>query len=236
MIEVDFFKAYPQMSIEAKFTFERGFNFIVGPSGCGKSTTLSVVAGLIKPERGLVRCCEEVFLDTDKGIFLPPQKRRIGVVFQEHTLMPHLTVEGNIRFALGKVKDRKIDADEIVDRFGLRGLENRYPHELSGGQKQRVAVLMALAFEPRALLMDEPFSSLDFDTKMEIMEFLKSLHADIPIVIVSHDPLEAITLADRVYVMREGKVVASGGKDILRDLLRDSYRKFVEAFEGLSHK
>ena len=224
MIEVSFSKRYTNLDIEVSLRLERGFNFILGPSGCGKTTTVRVIAGLLKPDEGFVKCCEEVFLDTDKGIFLPPQRRRVGVVFQDHTLMPHLTVKDNINFALGKVRNKSLDAGELISRFGLSGLEDKHPHQLSGGQRQRVAVVMALAFNPRALLMDEPFSSLDFERKIEIIEFLKDLELDIPVVVVSHDLIEALLLADKVFFMESGRVVKSGGRELLSDALNKIYK------------
>ncbi len=223
MIEVSFTQRYPKIKIEVSLSLQRGFNFILGPSGCGKTTVIKTVSGLLKPDEGLVKCCDEVFLDTRKGIFLPPQRRRIGVVFQEHGLLPHLKVRENLSFAIGKVRQVRFRPEELLERFGLKGLENRYPDELSGGQKQRVAVVMALAFNPRALLMDEPFSSLDVDTKLEIIEFLKELELNIPVLVVSHDPVEALLLADRVFIMKEGRIIRQGGKEVLGELLDKLY-------------
>ncbi|GAB6065867.1 ABC transporter ATP-binding protein [Aquifex pyrophilus] len=217
MIKLYFKKSFPSLTVEASFNFVKGFNVILGPSGCGKTTTLRVMCGLLRPERGYMLCCEEVFMDLEKGIFLPPQKRRLGVVFQEHNLFPHMTVKENIEFALKKAQKREFTAEELLERFNLKGYENKYPHELSGGQKQRVAVIRALAYNPRAFLMDEPFSSLDFRTKVEVMDFVKSVQFGRPVVIITHDPFEALYVGERFFLMDKGKVVAEGGKEIVRE-------------------
>ncbi len=215
-IELSFSKSFGDFEIDVRFEFVRGINVILGPSGCGKTTTLRVMCGLERADRGYMRCCSEVFFDTDKGIFLPPQRRRMGIVFQEENLLPHLTVIQNVEFALRK-SSRRSDAKELLRRFGLEGLEDKYPHELSGGQRQRVAIVRAIAYGPRALLMDEPFSSLDFRRKLSIIEFIKSLDLNVPVVVVTHDPLETLLLADRVFLMEGGRKVAEGGRELVTE-------------------
>ncbi len=217
-IHLTFRKVFPGATIEGEFVFERGFNLILGPSGAGKTTVLRVISGLEKPEDGHMTCCGEVYMDTKKGVFLPPQKRRIGIVFQDHNLLPHLTVRENIEFALRK-SEGSLSVEDLMERFGIRGLEDRYPHQISGGERQRVAIIRALAYRPRALVMDEPFSSLDFDTKFRIIEFLKSLDLNIPVVLVTHDPFEAYMLAGRVFVMDRGRKVKEGGREIVEEIL-----------------
>ncbi len=218
-IELSFLKSYGTFSVEAEFSFGIGINVILGPSGCGKTTTLRVMCGLERPEKGFMRCCNEIFFDTGKGIFLPPQKRRIGIVFQEDNLLPRLTVRENIEFA-AKKSGRRFEVEDLIERFGIGKLQNRYPAELSGGERQRVAIIRAIAYGPRALLMDEPFASLDFKRKLGIIEFIRELRLQIPIVIVTHDPLEALLLADRVFLMDEGRKVAEGGKELVREYFR----------------
>ncbi len=215
-IELNFTKSYGSFKVEAEFSFEVGVNIILGPSGCGKTTTLRVMAGLERPEAGFMRCCGEIFFDTEKNVFLPPQKRRVGIVFQENNLLPHLTVRGNVEFALRKSR-RRIDLEAILERFGIHQLQNRYPHELSGGERQRVAIVRAIAYEPRALLMDEPFAGLDFKRKFDVIEFIKGLELSMPVVIVTHDPFEAMLLADRVFVMEGGRKVAEGDKELVKE-------------------
>jgi len=229
MIYLYFEKSFPGIKIQGEFEFIRGFNVILGHSGCGKTTTLRVMCGLEKPERGFMTCCNKVFMDTERGVFLPPQKRRIGVVFQEHNLYPHLTVKQNIEFAMRKAPKKEFELGELLERFNLKGLENRYPHELSGGQKQRVAIVRALAYNPRAVLMDEPFSSLDFRTKVEVMDFVKSVNFDRPVVIITHDPFEALYLGEKFFLMEKGKKVGEGGKEVVRDYMElERIKKVLE--------
>ncbi len=216
-IVLKFKKRFPSILVEGEFTFEKGFNVILGPSGCGKTTTLRVMCGLEKPDEGFMKCCDEVFFDTERGIFLPPQRRKLGIVFQEDNLLPNLTVRGNIEFALKKAGAGRVSVRELMRRFGMEGLEDKRVSELSGGQRQRVAIIRALAYNPRALLMDEPFSSLDFRRKLRIIEFLKSLNLSIPVVLVTHDPFEASLLANKVFLMEEGKKVAEGGRELIEE-------------------
>ncbi len=217
---LEFEKSFKSIKIEGRFEFIKGFNIILGRSGSGKTTTLRIMAGLEKPDKGFMKCCEEVFFDTEKDIFLPPQKRKVGIVFQEDNLFPNMTVRENIEFALRK-GNGKVNLEKLLEKFGLNGLEDRYPHELSGGQRQRVAILRALVYFPRAILMDEPFSSLDFKIKLEIMKFLKGLSLDIPVVIVTHDPFEASFLGEKIFIMEEGRKVAEGGKELIKEFFSE---------------
>jgi len=216
-----FRKKFPGFQIEGDFTFNRGFNVILGPSGSGKTTTLRVMSGLERADEGFMKCCEELFFDMERGFFLPPQKRRVGIVFQEDNLLPHLTVRGNIEFALRKARDRNLSVDKLMHLFRIENLRDKKIHELSGGQRQRVAIVRALAYEPRALLMDEPFSSLDFRIKLNIISFLRRLELRIPVVIVTHDPVDAFLLGDRVFLMEEGKKVAEGGRELVKNYFSD---------------
>ena len=223
-ITLSFRKDFPGFSVEADFSFGVGFNVILGASGCGKTTTLRVMCGLERPERGFMRCCEETFFDTERGIFLPPQERRLGIVFQEDNLLPHLNVKENVEFACRKARGERLPVKELLERFGLKGLERKRVNELSGGERQRVAIIRALAYNPRALLMDEPFSSLDFRRKVDIINFLKSMELDIPVVMVTHDPLETFLLADRVFLMERGKKVAEGGREIAEEYFSEALK------------
>ncbi len=217
MIKLRFLKRFPNIVIKGEFEFTKGFNVILGPSGCGKTTTLRVMCGLLKPDEGYMVCCEELFMDTDKGVFLPPQKRNIGVVFQEHNLFPHMSVKENIEFAVKKAKEPLFSAEELLEKFRLIELKDKYPHQLSGGQRQRVAILRALAYNPRAILMDEPFSSLDFHTKLSVMDFVKEVNFERPVVIITHDPFEALYLGERFFLMENGKKIAEGGKEVVKE-------------------
>lgn len=181
---------------------------LVGPSGSGKTTVLRAIAGLNRPQHGAIHWNDECWLDRARGIEWRPQDRRVGMVFQDYALFPHLHVRDNIRLAFGHRPGPKADdrVRELLDRVGLSGLEQRYPDELSGGQQQRVALARALAREPRVLLLDEPFSAVDMMTRRRLQWELAGLRRDIdtPILLVTHDLNEAVGLADRICVLDAG--------------------------------
>jgi molybdate transport system ATP-binding protein len=181
---------------------------LLGPSGSGKTTLLRCLAGLERPQRGHVRFGERVWFDAAVSIDLPPDKRDIGVLFQDYALFPHLTVEQNVAFAGGDGQR----VSELLEVFRLRGLERRLPRQLSGGQQQRVALARAVFRRPKLLLLDEPLSALDRPTREEVREELRTLiHAlDIPTYIVSHDRADALTLADRTVLVDAGHIIQSG--------------------------
>jgi ABC-type Fe3+/spermidine/putrescine transport system ATPase subunit len=186
------------------------FVSILGESGSGKTTLLKIIAGLIRPQSG------KVYLEQDDITNLVPQKREIAMVFQDLLLFPHLNVLENIEFSL-KVKGvncdrRKVAALELLDYVRLNGFERRYPHEISGGQKQRVAISRALISSPKALLLDEPFSSLDTNLRMEMSDFIKSIQRDrgITTIMVTHDREEAMRLSDKIAIINEGRIFESG--------------------------
>jgi len=209
------------------------FATILGPSGCGKSTLLRIVAGLMKPTRGVVR------LD---GAAISGPGRDRGMVFQSYTLFPWLTVMENIQFGLGlsgvaKAEQEQI-AGEFVERVGLRGFESAYPKALSGGMKQRVAIARALATNPAVLLLDEPFGALDAQTRALMQEFLTQMWEDLhkTILFVTHDVEEAIFLSDRVFVMtaRPGRTKAE--IEIPLDRPRSYELKATETFLELKRE
>lgn len=186
---------------------------LFGPSGCGKTTILRALAGLDRPELGTIAMDNEVWLDTERSICRSPQERDVGFCFQEYALFPHLTVRENIAYGIRRKKpDRDSMLDEMLVRFQLTGLERRYPHQISGGQQQRVALARALVRRPRLLLLDEPLSSLDTTLRDELRIKMRQLLSGfgIPVVIVTHDRLEAIALADQIIVMDSGRVEQSG--------------------------
>jgi molybdate transport system ATP-binding protein len=201
--------------LAARFRAGRGeILALVGPSGSGKSTLLRTIAGLYHPVRARVTADGEAWADTDRGVFLPPHRRRVGLVPQSYALFPHMTAEGNVAAALGHLPraERAARAREILALVHLAGLEARRPAEMSGGQQQRVAVARALARAPRALLLDEPFSAVDRATRerlyREIAELRRSL--DMPVVLVTHDMEEAARLADRMVVLHQGRTLQEG--------------------------
>ena len=200
---------------------------LVGPSGAGKTTTLRVVAGLVRPQSGTVSVDGTVLLDTDRGRNVAPEQRRVGYLFQEYALFPHLDVRGNVRFG---ARDRA-RVDELLERFRIGHLARARVSELSGGERQRVALARALARDPAVLLLDEPLSALDAHTRAgvraELRELLHSLA--LPTLLVTHDFEDAATLADRVGVISEGRILQLGTPTELVSVPADP---FVATFTG----
>lgn len=189
---------------------------LLGPSGCGKSTTLRMIAGIEQPDSGSVRIGNRVM--SDAATFLPPERRGIGLVFQDFALFPHLDVAANIGFGLrGKITPQRIA--ELLERVGLSGYATKYPHELSGGEAQRIALIRALAPKPCLLLMDEPFSSLDHRLRDGVRDATLDLLRDsgTTVLMVTHDPEEAMLMGDRIAVMRRGRLIQEGRPHELYD-------------------
>jgi molybdate transport system ATP-binding protein len=204
--------------LQAEFSCRKGeLVALVGPSGSGKSTILRAIAGLNSPQFGEVTCQGEVWLDTTRNFYRSTQQRRIGMVFQEPALFPHMSVVDNIIVALDHVpkEKRRARATDWLERVNLGGLEKRKPSTLSGGQQQRVALARALAREPEVLLLDEPFSAVDRVTRRKLQSELVALrqHIDIPVVLVTHDLEEATLLADKICVLHHGKTLDFGVPD-----------------------
>ena len=178
---------------------------LFGPSGCGKTTVLRCLAGLERPERGRIIFVDDVWFDSDTKTHLSPQKRGIGLVFQDYALFPHLSVAENIAYGLDALPkpERQTRVDEIIQRFGLDEQRHRRPRQISGGQQQRVALARALVTQPRLLLLDEPLSALDTGLRNELRDDLRmQLKAlDIPVVLVTHDQAEAELLGEQIIMM-----------------------------------
>ena len=187
---------------------------LFGPSGSGKSTTLRCLAGLERPDWGVIRFGDEIWFDAERNIFLPPQQRRIGYLFQDYALFPHLTVEQNIAYGLGELREaaRRQRVEEISALLELAGLEDRYPRQLSGGQQQRVALARTLVCRPRLLLLDEPLSALDAPTREQLRRQLRHWLFELKIsaLLVTHDRIEALALGDYLAVFHAGRVCQSG--------------------------
>jgi len=187
---------------------------LFGPSGCGKTTTLRCLAGLERPDEGRINFGGTPWFDAEGRVFLTPQQRDIGYLFQEYTLFPHLTVAGNIAFGLRSVSrtEQRRRVGEMLDLIGLAGLENRYPKQISGGEQQRIALARVLVRRPRLLLLDEPLSALDQPTREQLRPELRRLLVKfgIPVVLVTHDRVEAMVLADHLIVLDHGKVLQQG--------------------------
>ncbi|NPA12873.1 MAG: ATP-binding cassette domain-containing protein [Aquificae bacterium] len=180
---------------------------IFGKSGAGKTTLLRIIAGLEKPEEGFIKVGGKVWFDSRKGVNLPPQKRKVGFVFQDYALFPNMTVKENILYGMER-EDRKL-LDHLLRITELTKLADRKPNQLSGGQKQRVALARAVARKPEVLLLDEPLSALDYQMRKELQVELAKLHREFGFttVIVSHDPEETALLSDKVFILENGKVV-----------------------------
>ncbi len=189
---------------------------LFGPSGCGKTTLLRIAAGLEKLQHGTVELDGKLL--AARGRETPPEKRRIGFVFQDFVLFPHLSVKQNVGFGCdGSAKEVNERVLALLDSLDLKGLANRYPFELSGGQQQRTALARALIREPKALLLDEPFSSIDTALRYRLREDLRRIlkAQNVSVVLVTHDPEEALALGDRVALMRRGQIVEVASPETL---------------------
>ncbi|BDH46617.1 molybdenum import ATP-binding protein ModC [Salmonella enterica subsp. enterica serovar Choleraesuis] len=188
----------------------KGTTAIFGVSGAGKTSLINAISGLTRPQQGRIALNDRVLSDSEKGIFLPPEKRRIGYVFQDARLFPHYKVRGNLRY--GMAAGQEAHFDRLVELLGIEPLLDRLPGTLSGGEKQRVAIGRALLTNPELLLLDEPLASLDIPRKRELLPYLQRLahDIDIPLLYVSHSLEEIVQLADHVLVLDSGKVKASG--------------------------
>lgn len=192
----------------------QGVSALFGHSGSGKTTCLRAIAGLERAPGGYVALGGEVWQDEARGLFVPPHRRALGVVFQEASLFPHLSVRANLEFGMKRVapEERRFALGPVAEMLGIGALLERRPNSLSGGERQRVAIARALLSSPRLLLMDEPLAALDLRRKQEILPYLERMHDElsIPIVYVSHAPDEVARLADHLVLLEAGRVVASG--------------------------
>ena len=214
---------------------EGQFVTLLGPSGCGKTTTLRVIAGLEEPDTGEVLIGERLLFSRAKGVFVPPEKRGLGLIFQSYALWPHMTVRRNIALGLEQQRLAKDVVQQRVqsalEKVHLTGYEERYPSELSGGQQQRVAVARMVAAEPEIFLMDEPLSNLDAMLRIDMRAELKRLHHELAAttVYVTHDQVEALTLSDLIAVMDSGVVRQIGTPE---DIYKRPEDLFVARFVG----
>jgi len=214
-ISVDVHLMRGRFEIEASFAIETaGVTALFGPSGAGKSSLVHAIAGLLRPERGSITLNGRTVLDTARGIDVPSEKRRVGYVFQDSRLFPHLNVERNLRFGWRRAERRADEKEfaEVLEMLGIAALRDRRPGTLSGGEKQRVAIGRALLASPDILLMDEPMASLDAGRREEILPYLERLREErrLPILYVSHALDEVARLADQIVVLTDGRVGAQG--------------------------
>lgn len=214
------------------------FFVLLGPSGCGKTTTLRCIAGLEEPESGRITLAGEVVVDGDRGLFIAPEKRRIGMVFQNYALWPHMTVRQNVAYPLkahpGSREEHRRAVDEALALVGLDSLAQRYPAELSGGQQQRIALARALVGKPRLLLFDEPLSNLDAQLRLRLRRDLRRIHRELgyTAVYVTHDHAEALALADRIAVMKAGRLEQVGTPS---EIFLSPRTRYVAEFVGFEN-
>ena len=223
VIDVNVRRSFGGFQLDTQFQAFGGLTALFGRSGAGKTSLVNLLAGLERPEAGRISVNGHVLFDSEAGIDVPPEGRRLGYVFQEARLFPHLSVESNLTYGMKLLaaSERHQDAGQVIDLLDLAPLLARRPRTLSGGEKQRVALGRALLASPRLLLMDEPLASLDSARKNEILPFIERLRDDIklPIVYVSHALEEVIRLADTMVILSDGQVVASGGVEDLMSRL-----------------
>ena len=219
VLSVDVEKRLGDFALAAKFETAGGATALFGPSGAGKSTIANLIAGLIRPDRGRIALDDTVLFDAAARINVPPHKRRIGYVFQEGRLFPHMSVRRNLDYGRRMSRHARdaAEAGRIIDMLDIGHLLDRRPGKLSGGERQRVAIGRALLMQPRLLLLDEPLASLDADRKDEILPYLLRLRDDakVPMLYVSHSPAELERIATAVVRIARGHIAAQGGLELL---------------------
>jgi len=219
MLHVDVTKQLGEFSIEAAFASEGRVTGLFGASGAGKTSLVNMIAGLLRPDRGSIAIDGDVVDDTAAGIHVPAYRRRIGYVFQDARLFPHLSVTQNLDYGrrMNRLADDPAQRKRIIDLLDIGALLDRRPGKLSGGERQRVALGRALLSKPRLLLLDEPLGALDESRKLEILPYLVRLRdeANIPMVYVSHDVAELRQLATQIVMLRQGRVTSFGGVKVL---------------------
>ena len=232
MLEVAIEKRLGALDLKVEFSAEAPVVGQFGRSGSGKTSVVNAIAGLLKPDSGRIMVDGETLFDSARGIDLAPEKRRIGYVFQDGLLFPHLSVRKNLSYGAPRATGGAIGFDAVVALLGLASMLERRPLALSGGEKQRVAIGRALLSQPRLLLMDEPLASLDNQRRMEILRYIERLRNELkqPVVYVSHAVGEITRLADHVVLMNEGSVLAHGS--VQQIFNRADLRPHTGRYEG----
>jgi len=226
-------------ALDLSFTVTPGITIVFGPSGAGKTTLLDCIAGLTTPDSGKIAVGDRVLFDHAHGTNLPVQNRKIGYVFQDLALFPHLTVRKNVEYGLAGVNgsERRKKSDAILESFRIAHLRDRKPREISGGERQRVALARALVTDPCVLLLDEPLAALDAATKSKIIDDLRAWNAAhaIPILYVTHNREEVFALGDRVLVLENGRIIADGTPHaVMAAPRRESLAQLI-GFENIFH-
>lgn len=230
-LEVDITKKLDGFFMHMQFRAEREIFAILGASGCGKSMTLKCIAGIEKPDEGRIVLDGKVLFDSEKKINLPPQKRKVGYMFQDYALFPHMNVVQNIEAGMGKRPDRS-RTESLIRQFQLEGLEKKIPGQLSGGQKQRVAIARALAMEPEVLLFDEPTSALDPQMVGEVLAVMRRLASEgLTMIVVTHEMAFARDVSTRVVFMKDGVICEEGTpEDIFVNPKKEETKEFLARF------
>ena len=215
LLEAKFRMHYPEFNLDVEMKLPAGgVTVVFGPSGSGKTTLLRCLSGLERAPSGFMKLADQVWQDESKGIFIPIHQRKVGLVFQESRLFPHLSIQGNLLYGYQRTRpvERNLHLDEVVQVLGLAALLKRYPDKLSGGERQRVAIGRALLTSPKLLLMDEPLASLDMQRKAEIIPFIKRIEDEFktPIIYVTHSVNEVLQLVDTMVILQSGKVANWG--------------------------
>lgn len=217
MLDVDLHFSRGDFQLRVQHRFDAGVTGICGPSGSGKSSLLALIAGLLVPQQGRITFDGRCWVDTARGCFVPPHQRRIGLVFQDGQLFPHLNVHANLYYALRwlPAAQRRVAPDAVIDLLELRPLLQRRPDQLSGGERQRVALGRALLMSPQLLLLDEPLSALDARLKAQILPFLQRVRDQmhLPMLYVSHAPQEIAALTAQVLAIADGRLATAIAAD-----------------------
>jgi molybdate transport system ATP-binding protein len=234
LLDVRLKKTLPGFTLNVAFSIDKIILSILGPSGCGKTMTLKTIAGLLQPDQGFIKLNGNVLLDTSAGRCLPPQQRRVGFVFQNYALFPHLNVFQNIAFGIRHLHKEEVyeRVNRLLGQMRLSGLEQRCPGQLSGGQQQRVAVARALITNPEVLLLDEPFSALDTQVKEKMERELQDLHNFYhgDVLFVTHNLAEAYRLSSQIAVYESGQIMQFGPKE---EIIKAPASRQVARFTGV---
>jgi molybdate transport system ATP-binding protein len=224
MLSVDVEKRLGEFTVSVRFATANGVTALFGPSGAGKTTLVNMIAGLVTPDRGRIAIADTVLFDSKARINVPAHQRRIGYVFQEGRLFPHLSVASNLDYGrrMSGLPADPAEMKRIVELLDIAHLIDRRPGKLSGGERQRIAVGRALLMRPRLLLLDEPLAALDAARKREILPYLERLRDEVPMVYVSHHAGELRRIATSVVRIDGGRVAAVGGKELLEGVDADA--------------